>query len=133
MKTKFFAVLFFVLPAVALAKAGFNPTFDLPSVTFVKEDSMKKISVPTFAKATAGKGADPLDFKVVISQKRIWFVADEMPMKCLKTHIKNSEGKIVLEKCFSSKCAEWFLNIEALPKGEYTLHLGADHVEKFKR
>ncbi|MFN0175621.1 MAG: DUF3244 domain-containing protein [Saprospiraceae bacterium] len=79
------------------------------------------------------KGGDPTDIKVVVSQKRIWFVADEMPMNCLKTKITNAEGKTVLEKCFSSKTAEWFLNIEALPKGEYTLHLGTSRVEKFKK
>ena len=76
---------------------------------------------------------DPIDIKVVVAQKRIWLIADEMPMRCLKTQIKNADGKVVLEKCFTSKSAEWFLNIEALPKGEYTLHLGTDQVEKFKK
>lgn len=82
--------------------------------------------------SVAFKGGDPIDIKVVVSTKRIWFVADEMPMKCLKTKIIDAQGNIVLEKCFSSKCADWFLNIEALPKGDYTLHLG-DRVEKFKK
>lgn len=87
--------------------------------------------VPVYANLPAL--TDPTDIKVVVSQKRIWLVADEMPMKCLKAQVKNVDGKIVLEKCFTSKCAEWSLNIETLPKGEYTLHLGADHVEKFKK
>ncbi|MFN0216310.1 MAG: DUF3244 domain-containing protein [Saprospiraceae bacterium] len=76
---------------------------------------------------------DPIDIKVVVAQKRIWLIADEMPMRCLKTQIKNAEGKVVLEKCFTSKSADWFLNIEPLPKGEYTLYLGANQVEKFKK
>lgn len=79
------------------------------------------------------KSDDPTDIKIVVSQKRIWFIADEMPMKCLKTQVKNATGEIVLEKCFSSKCTDWFLNIEALPKGDYTLLLGANRVEKFKK
>ena len=78
-------------------------------------------------------GGDPTEIRAVISQKRIWFVADEMPVKCLKTQIVDEHGKVVLEKCFSSKCSEWFLNIEALPKGEYTLLIGADQVQKFKK
>lgn len=78
-------------------------------------------------------GGDPIDIKVVVSQRRIWLVADEMPMKCLKTKVLNAAGEVVLEKCFTSKCAEWFLNIESLPKGEYTLQLGETRVEKFKR
>jgi hypothetical protein len=73
------------------------------------------------------------ELKIVISQKRIWFVADEMPMKCLKAVVKKAEGEIVMEKCFSSKTADWSMNIEALPKGDYTLHLGNTRVEQFKR
>jgi hypothetical protein len=79
------------------------------------------------------KGNLPTEIKIVFSQKRIWLLADEMPMKCLKTQIKNEEGKIVFEKCFTSKCADWSLNIESLPKGEYTLYLGTNQVEKFKK
>ena len=152
MKIILFTALFFALtlnslsifasPAVALAKEGAQALSSKPCFALAKEGAQALSSKPSFAmalfiepafaKATAGKG-DPNDIKVVVSQKRIWLVADEMPMKCLKAHIKNSEGKIVLEKCFSSKGAEWFLNIEALPKGNYTLHLGADQVEKFKK
>lgn len=79
------------------------------------------------------KGGDPIDIKIVVAQKRIWLVADEMPMKCLKTQIKNAKGEVVLEKCFSSKCADWYLDIERLPKGDYTLHLGANRIEKFTK
>jgi len=121
MKTQLIAVLFFTLsisPAVASANEG-----NISSLTIS----------PSFAKVTAGKDSDPLDLKVVFSQKRIWLLADEMPVKCLKTVVKNASGQVVLEKCFTSKCSEWFLNIEALPKGDYTLYLGADRVEKFKK
>ena len=122
MKTQIFAVLFFLpvlsaLPAVASAKEGIN--FNSSLLTVV-ETMVSKIT-------------DPTDLKVVFSQKRIWLLADEMPMKCLKTVVKNSAGQVVLEKCFTSKCSEWFLNIEALPKGDYTLYLGTDRVEKFKK
>ncbi|MBC7777189.1 MAG: hypothetical protein H7246_17285 [Phycisphaerae bacterium] len=136
MKTKLFAVLFFAFTLNQIethATTTFNPALRTSSALADEKAFVKSTAdQPTFAKATAAKGGDPVDIKVVVSQKRIWLVADEMPMKCLKTQIKNAEGKIVLEKCFSSKCAEWFLNIEALPKGEYTLYLG-DRVEKFKK
>ena len=112
MKTQLLSLLFF-LPAIASAKAAPQANFDLPAQTSVK--------------------ADPIDFKVVVSQKRIWLLADEMPMKCLKTQVKDANGKVVLEKCFTSKCSDWFLDIEALPKGEYTLYLGTDQIEKFKK
>ena len=78
-------------------------------------------------------GGDPTEIRAVISQKRIWFVADEMPVKCLKTQVVDARGKVVLEKCFSSKCAEWSLNIETLPKGDYTLLIGESQVQKFKK
>ncbi len=122
MKTKLFAVLFF--------------TFTLNQIhTHATAAADTALYPPGISICDSGDSEDtvPIDIKVVVSQKRIWLIADEMPMKCLKTHIKNTAGEIVLEKCFSSKCAEWFLNIEALPKGDYTLHLGSDHIEKFKR
>lgn len=115
MKTKLFAAVLFTFILNHLQAA--------PTINFV--DS--RVS------ASAYKGGDPIDIKVVVSQKRIWLVADEMPMRCLKTQVKNAEGKIVLEKCFTSKMSDWFLNIEALPKGEYTLYLGSERTEKFKK
>jgi hypothetical protein len=76
--------------------------------------------------------SNPGDVKVVISHKRIWFVADELPLKCLKTRVIDAKGKVVIEKCFTSKSAQWSLDIEALPKGEYTLVVG-ERNERFKK
>ena len=123
MKTKLFTALFFAF-TLHQSQVNASSTAALANAGLLNNALMH---------ASAGRFSDPTDIKVVVSQKRIWLVADEMPMKCLKAHIKNSEGKIVLEKCFSSKGAEWFLNIEALPKGDYTLHLGSNQVEKFKK
>lgn len=108
MKTKFFAVFAFAV------LFGFNlsaTTLNSPIKT----------------------GGDPTEVRAVISAKRIWLVADEMPVKCLKTQVIDEQGKVVLERCFSSKCSEWYLNIEALPKGTYTLRIGAEQVQKFKK
>jgi hypothetical protein len=118
MKTTFFAVFAFALAMTSL-QASTTTSFS-PNHT------------PVFNRLNEPSG-EPLDIRVVISQKRIWLVTDEMPMKCLKTIVKDASGKIVLEKCFTSKCSEWFLNIEALPKGEYTLILGDRQIEQFKK
>lgn len=122
MKTKQFAIL---LLAFTLSQIQANAT--------ITANPALDTSGATICNTCSSKDGDPADIKVVVSQKRIWLVADEMPMKCLKAQVKNTEGKIVLEKCFTSKCAEWSLNIEALPKGEYTLCLGANQIEKFKK
>ncbi len=102
MKTKLFSIFFFALFASVL---------------------------PT---ANAAQSGDPSDVKVVVSAKKIWFVADEMPVKCLCVKVTNSDDKVVLEKCLSSKTADWSLNVEALPKGEYTIHMGKDKTVKFR-
>lgn len=115
MKTKLFALLSFALFFSQLQAAN----------------AARPANISTAA-VSCEKGGDVGDIKIVVSQKRIWLIADEMPMKCLKTQIKDAQGNVVLEKCFTSKCNDWFLNIEALPKGEYTFHLG-DRVEKFKK
>ena len=83
--------------------------------------------------ANAANGGEPSDVKIVVSAKRIWFVADEMPVKCLCVKVKNSDDKVVLEKCLSSKTADWSLNVEALPKGDYTIHVGKDKSVKFTK
>ncbi len=122
MKTQFVSALFFSLIFNQLQAS--NSYFASYSPFEVLKTGMN---------ATKSNGEDPADLKIVFSQNRIWLLADEMPMKCLKTQIKNEEGKIVFEKYFTSKYSEWFLNIEALPKGKYTLYLGSDRVEKFKK
>lgn len=122
MKTQLLSLLFF-LPAFAEATAS------KPAIVSAETSFHAYCNLPAIASAKT----DPIDFKVVVSQKRIWLLADEMPMKCLKTQIKDASGTVVLEKCFTSKCSDWFLDIEALPKGEYTLHLGTDQIEKFKK
>lgn len=73
------------------------------------------------------------DIKVVVSEKKIWFVADEIPVKCLCIKVKDAVGKVVLEKCLSSKVADWSLNTESLPKGEYTVEVGKEKTVKFKK
>jgi len=103
MNTKFFTVLFFTL---------------LTSVCQT---------------AIAGNGYEPSDIKIVVSAKKIWFIADEMPMKCLCVKVKDHSDKVVLEKCLNSKTADWSLNVESLPKGEYTLVVGKDRTQKFRR
>lgn len=86
-----------------------------------------------FQTVQAANGGDPTDIKVVVSEKKIWFVADEMPVKCICVKVKDSADKVVLEKCLSSKTADWSLSVESLPKGEYTIHLGQDKKVKFKK
>jgi hypothetical protein len=118
MKTKFFAALIFTL-----------------TINHLSLSASAKTAFPSApnAKVVASKGGDPTDIRIVFSAKRIWLVADEMPMKCLKAQVKNAAGEVVVEKCFSSKTSDWSLNVEALPKGDYTLHLGTTRTEKFTK
>jgi hypothetical protein len=127
MKTKLFAVLTFFLvltqaQATNYSTAGTGELCECSPVT-ATETTTEALNA----------GGNPLDIKVVFSQKRIYLVADEMPMKCLKIKVCTAAGKAVIEKCFSSKCAEWFLSIETLPKGDYTLYIGDQRVERFKK
>lgn len=63
--------------------------------------------------------------KVVVSAKRIWLVADEMAVKNLTVQVMDQKGKVVLEKNFSSKIADWSLSIDQLPEGSYSIQVGA--------
>ncbi len=61
--------------------------------------------------------------KVVVSAKRIWLVTDEISVKNMTVQVLDRNGKVVLEKSFSSKVTDWSLQIEQLPKGSYSVQI----------
>ena len=73
------------------------------------------------------------DIKVVVGTKRIWLVADEISVKNLTVQVLNEQGKLVMEKQFSSKTADWSLRIECLPEGRYSVVVGNEKKADFKR
>ncbi len=75
---------------------------------------------------------DP-DVKVVVSQKRIWLVTDEISVKCLTVQVLDEKGKVVLEKHLSSKMTDWSLNITSLPDGNYSVTVGGKKMTQFSR
>ena len=85
-----------------------------------------------FASAPNIFGGDP-DVKVVVSQKRIWLVADEISVKSLTVQVLDEQGKVVMEKHFSSKTIDWSLRIESLPKGKYSVMVGNKKMTDFNR
>ena len=122
MKTSLLTVLSFVFCSITAQANGIaDPIASCATCQCATETSIQTLST------------DPLDYKIVVSQKRIYFLTDEMPIKCLKVKVVNADKKTVLTHCFSSKSSDWFLNIETLPKGEYTLHVGQSVVERFTR
>lgn len=86
----------------------------------------------TASAATTTLGGDP-EVKVIVSQKRIWLVADEISVKNLTVQVLDERGKVVLEKQLSSKSADWSLRIEALPEGKYSVKVGSKKMADFKR
>lgn len=122
MKTSFLSFIAFIfLSTQAQANGITDPVVESTTCQCATGTSVQTLS------------SDPLDYKIVVSQKRIYFLTDEMPLKCLKVKVVNADKKTVLEHCFSSKSAEWFLNIESLPKGDYVVHIGSSVVEQFSR
>ena len=77
-------------------------------------------------------GQDP-DIKVVVSQKRIWLVTDEISVKSLTVQVMNAKGKVVMEKNFSSKMTDWSLQIASLPEGTYSVMVGSKKMTEFTR
>jgi len=73
------------------------------------------------------------DVQIVVTQKKIWFVTDESPMKKLDVQVMNEKGKIVLEKQFSSKMTDWSLDVRDLPPGTYQILLDTKLSQTFVR
>lgn len=87
----------------------------------------------TFATANTTISHNDPDVKVVVSQKRIWLVADEISVKCLSVQVLDEKGKVVMEKYFSSKMTDWSLRIETLPEGKYSVVVGNKKMTEFNR
>jgi hypothetical protein len=75
----------------------------------------------------------PGDIRVVVSEKRIFFVADETPYTNLSVKIKDNSGKTLIQKQFNSKNADWSLDVSQLPQGNYTLLVGEHQNLSFQR
>ncbi len=82
--------------------------------------------------AAAASQHDP-EVKVIISPRRIWLVADEMPVKNLTVQVFDLQGKVVLEQRFSSKTADWSLDLQSLPVGRYSVVAGAQEPIRFRK
>jgi len=63
------------------------------------------------------------DVQVVMTQKKIRFVADESPVKCLRVMMTNEQGAVVIQKQFSSKITDWSIDVHELPAGTYQLQV----------
>lgn len=73
------------------------------------------------------------EIRVVISEKKIWFVADEMVVLTMPVEVRDSQGKVVVECQFSAKCSDWSLNVENLPSGKYSVYIENKEVKTFTR
>ena len=82
--------------------------------------------------AAATPSNDP-EVKLIVSPRRIWIVADEMPVKSLIVQVFDLQGKVVMEQKFSSKTADWSLDLQALPAGRYSVVAGTQEPIRFRK
>ena len=73
------------------------------------------------------------DVQIVVSQKKIWFLANETPVKKLDVQIINEKGCIILQKQLSSKITDWSIDVQELPSGTYRILLDAVLSKTFTR
>ncbi len=79
------------------------------------------LSVAAFAHTTPVATSQ---VEVVITQKRILLVADELPVKHLAVQIFDATNRVIMEKDFTSKTADWSIDVSELPTGTYTVQVG---------
>jgi hypothetical protein len=75
---------------------------------------------------------DP-DLHVVVSEKRVWVVADEVNYKKMRVQIRSQSGEIMLEKNFNAKTTDWSFNIQSLPAGAYSVWIDQWQEAQFKK
>ena len=85
-----------------------------------------------YAASTTPAGGEP-EVEIVVSQKKIWFVAGESPVKKLDVRILNEKGCIILQKQLSSKMTDWWIDVRELPSGTYRIMLDSVLSKTFTR
>ncbi|MFN4256513.1 MAG: hypothetical protein ACK4Q5_16040 [Saprospiraceae bacterium] len=73
------------------------------------------------------------DVRVIVGEKKIWFVGDETPVASFNVRILNASGAVVMEKKLSSKMTDWSLDVSALDKGDYRIQIGDATTAQFSR
>lgn len=73
------------------------------------------------------------EVQIVVSQKKIWFVAGETPVKKLDVQVLNEKGCIILQKQLSSKITDWSIDVQQLPSGTYRIMLDSILSKTFTR
>jgi hypothetical protein len=82
--------------------------------------------------ATAPSLSGFSDIQVIVTQKKIWLITDEAPVKHLLVELVNEQGKIVLKREYSSKVVDWSLDVRDLPSGDYRLFLDTRLAKTFQ-
>jgi len=67
--------------------------------------------------------------EVVVTQEKIWLMPDELPVDQLPVQVLNNNGKIVLQKVFSSDTEDWSLDVSSLSAGKYKILIGSTQTE----
>ncbi len=68
-----------------------------------------------------------------MASDKIWLLPEETPLKEMKAQVLQSNGKVVLEKAFHSSQEGWWIDISALPQGQYQLVLSSGQREYFEK
>lgn len=71
--------------------------------------------------------------EVVVTQERIWLMADEKPVQDLPVQVTDANGVVVLQQVFDSKTTEWALDVSALPAGKYKILIGSIQTEYLEK
>ncbi len=113
----------FALAAAVFAAASLNAApANLPSLVCLE--------CPTPSLSTSPSSSD---VRVILGERKIWFVADETPVSCFTARVFDVAGALVLEKNFSSKIGDWSLDLTELPAGKFRLEIGGRTVANFRK
>lgn len=77
--------------------------------------------------------AAPGDVQIVVTEKKIWFVAEETPLKKMDIQIVDQNGLVVAQKQLNAKCADWSLDLKTVAAGQYDIYIDQILVKHFEK
>ncbi|GEM_PF-2765593 len=67
--------------------------------------------------------------EVVVTQEKIWLMPDELPLDELPVQVMNNNGKVVVQKVFTSDTEDWSVDVSSLSAGKYKILIGSTQTE----
>ncbi len=71
--------------------------------------------------------------EVVVASNKVWLLPEETPLTAVKVQVLDADNRVWMEKEFRTGSETWWIDIAALPTGQYQLLFTTGQREYFEK